>query len=250
MNDTIIDKVRKLLRLATSSNANEAALAAARAQEMIDKHHLEQAMLSLDSAEPVRGLDDEPILDFYREGAPLDTPKQLDRWRVWLAGALAQYNASRIYLSGRNISIVGRPSDVETVRYIYTHLSREVERLATENGAGMGRTWRNNFRLGVVDAIKTKLRNQHAQFEHDAREVAAAESSTALVRVNTALVTMSERTQAVDKWMKSNLKLHAGSASYSRHDASARDRGRKAGASLSVGGDRAQLGAGRKGISS
>ena len=68
MNGSIVDKVRKLLRLAESPNANEAALAAAKAQELIDAHNLSAALLAYDegSAQP-----NEPIEDFERKGAPL-----------------------------------------------------------------------------------------------------------------------------------------------------------------------------------
>jgi hypothetical protein len=53
----ILNKVRKLLRLAESPNANEAALAAAKAQELIDAHNLSTALLVEDGGEDV----DEPI---------------------------------------------------------------------------------------------------------------------------------------------------------------------------------------------
>ncbi len=237
----VLQKVQKLLRLSTSSNANEAALAAAKAQELIDKHQLAQALLDLDSAEPVRGLDDEPIVDFCKAGAPLDAPTRLDRWRGVLAGTIARANACKIYYHGSEIALVGRPSDAETVRYLYGYLSREVERLTTEEGQGMGRSWRNNFRLGVVDTIADKIREQRHDFEKHARAAAKAENSTALVRVNQALAKIEERRVAVDDWVKSNLKLYSRSESASQYNPNARARGRQAGKSIIVNGSRGRL---------
>ena len=234
-------KVQKLLRLATSSNANEAALAAAKAQELIDKHQLAQVLLDLDGAEPTKGLDDEPIVDFHKAGAPLDSQKQLHRWRGYLAGVVARSNACKIYYSGGDIALIGRPSDAETVRYLYGWLSRETERLTSELGQGMGRTWRNNFRLGVVDTIARKIHEQRAQFERETRAAAKAENSTALVRVNQALVKIEERRASVEAWTKANIKLYSSGGSSATYNPSARQSGRDAGESIAVGGARKGL---------
>jgi len=43
--DKVINKIQKLLALATSDNVNEAAVTAARAQELMTKHQLEMADL-------------------------------------------------------------------------------------------------------------------------------------------------------------------------------------------------------------
>jgi hypothetical protein len=229
--DNVLDKVRKLLRLSKSSNANEAALAAAKAQELIDRHQLAQAMLTLDDTNPTKGLDDEPIVNF--SDAPLDTPKQLDRWRGALAIAIGQWNACKIWAVGPNLMIVGRPSDAETVRYLYGWLSNEVERLATEQGQGKGRTWRNNFRLGVVDTIARKLREQHEAFKKTVR--AEAETTQALVRVDQSLARIVERKMEVYRWVKDNMKLYQRSGGRSNYDHGARNAGRRAGESITVG---------------
>lgn len=241
--DNVLDKVRKLLRLSQSSNANEAALAAAKAQELIDRHNLDTAMLALDNAEPTKGLDDEPIVNF--KDAPLDTPKQLDRWRGALAMVIGGANACKIWANGPTLMIVGRPSDAETVRYLYGWLSREVERLATEQGMGMGRTWRNNFRLGVVDTISAKIRQQREDFEQSAR-AAAATDSTALVRVNQGLARVVERSVSVSKWVKSNMHLVSRGGGRSNYDRAARDAGREAGKSISLGAKRGLASGARK----
>ena len=245
--ENVLDKVRKLLRLSQSSNANEAALAAAKAQELIDRHQLTQAMLTLDSADPTRGLDDEPIMNFT--DAPLDTPKQLDRWRSSLALAIAAHNAVKIWANGPQLMIIGRPSDAESVRYLYGWLSREVERLATEQGHGKGRIWRNNFRLGVVDTIRRKLQEQREQFERAVRSEASGDS-LALVRVNQGLTRIVERKMEVAKWTKANVKLYARSGGGGTFDPSARDAGRRAGESVAIAGGKRGLTSGAKALHS
>jgi hypothetical protein len=229
----IISKVQKLLRLSTSSNAHEAALAAAKAQELIDQHNLQSALLELESAAPRNGLDDEPIEKFEADRA-LDRPVRLDRWRAYLAQVVGKANGCSIYLSGGAIALVGRPSDAETVRYLYAYLAREVERLTTEQGKGCGKTWRNNFRNGVVDTIARKLDEQHAKFEREAR-ASVADNSMALVRVNQALATVEAKRTSVETWVKTNMKLRS-TRSSSTLDRGARASGRAAGESISVGG--------------
>lgn len=228
---SVLDKVRKLLRLAESPNANEAAAAAAKAQSLIDEHNLSAALLSLDEG----ATDDEDIEDFSRKGAPLDEQPVLHRWRLSLASAVARANGCRVYFSGGSIALVGRPSDAETTRYLFGYLAREVERLCDKEGRGCGRTWRNNYRLGVVDTIANKLYAERQKFVSEQRAVAAAAADTqALVRVNQALEVVEKRGKDVSAWMKQNLKLYAGSSSSARYDNSAREAGRKAGRSIVI----------------
>lgn len=229
----VLDKVRKLLRLAESPNANEAAAAAAKAQQLIDEHNLSAALLSIET-----GVDapDEPIEDFAKKGAHLDAPARLDRWRIELASSIAYANSCRIYYTDRlsarhKIALVGRPSDADTVRYLYAHLCAEVNQLADRDGKGYGRTWRNNFRLGVVDTIRGKLRQQQSEFKQQAT-ASLGGNSQALVRVNTALAKVEQRGTDVRDWMKRELKLYAGRAASSTYDHSARRAGQLAGESI------------------
>ena len=47
--DKLLDRIKRLLRLAESSNVHEAASAAARAQELMSRHRIEAASLEADS---------------------------------------------------------------------------------------------------------------------------------------------------------------------------------------------------------
>lgn len=57
MTQTGIDKVEKLLRLSTSSNAHEAALAAAKAQELIDRYDLAPVLRERQRVSMLKDLD-------------------------------------------------------------------------------------------------------------------------------------------------------------------------------------------------
>lgn len=244
--ETIISKVQKLLRLSTSSNANEAALAASKAQELIDRHNLSATLLALEQAEPIDTLD-EPIEDFYQKGAPLDSQKTAQTWRARLALVVSELNGCRCYLAGGDIALVGRPTDAETVRYVYGYLTREVERLTTEIGKGMGTTWRNNFRLGVVETVSRKLREGRQAFNKTVRDEAT--STMALMRVDNAMARIERRGETTGAWVKQNLKLRKRTiSSHAAHDHSARTQGRRAGESINVNGGGKGMGTGQKRI--
>jgi hypothetical protein len=237
----IIDKVRKLLRLAESPNANEAALAAAKAQELIDSHNLSAALLALDDASNAE--PDEPIEDFKKKGAPLYTAGVRDTWRWRLASTVMRANACAGYVSNGAVQIVGRPADVDTVRYLFGYLEHETERLAKRDGRGCGRTWLNNYRLGVVDTIADKFAESRRRFEHEQRAQARGEGTQALVRIDTALARVDKRRDDVKAWIKSNLRLIASSKSSTNYNREARDAGRKAGQSIAINRARRSLGA-------
>jgi len=238
----VLDKVRKLLRLSTSSNPHEAANAAAKAQALIDAHHLSDALLSLSGEAPAQ--PEEPVEDMGRYGADaaLAGAARRARWTVQLASDVARANGCRIYLMGGAVHLVGRRSDAETVRYLYAYLAREIDRLALAAGRGLGRTWGNNFRLGAVESVGRRLREHKERSQREARE--AAPNAAALVLVNQALATIQARGASVQSWMDTHMKLRKSrGGSGGRWDGSARAAGREAGNGIALGGG-ARLGSG------
>lgn len=254
--EAIISKAIRLLKLAQSDNPHEAALAAAKAQEIIDRHKL--AGLTADSEIPgeVREIPDEPIrgfedpLDYAKSGEG----KNLSRWRVTLASALAKANQARIYTSGSTIKIVGRPSDAETIRYMYQYLASEIERLTKIHAKGNGKTWANNFRYGIVDEIRDRLAQQREETVRKMKDgavgLSTGQTGMALVRIDKVLAKLEQRGEEVENWMDKNLRLHKTYAR-SRSDYGAREAGRQAGKSIQLGGGKGltsgarQLGSGK-----
>lgn len=249
--DKAMDQIRKLLRLANSTSAHEAAVATAKAQELMDRYKITTLAAALSTP------TDEPIEDFGAKGAYLDDhgSQRLPSWKGRVAMVLAKANQCQVYQTHigdglKNLSIIGRASDVETVRYLYAFVQKEIEQLVEQHGRGCGQTWRNNFRIGCVEAIADTLKKERAALANTMRAEARVVSANALVRIDRGLAKLEEREHDVQCWVKQNLKLRAGSGSASRHNESARQAGRKAGASIRLSSAKGGLGGGRKGLGS
>lgn len=242
---SIVSRVKKLLALAEgNANEHESAAALAAAQRLMTEHAIETAMLEepeLDQAAP-----DEEIVNFSCWDDALDnSTRQRVTWKIRLSVNLANHNGVKVYTRGGTIHLVGRPSDVATVRYLYGYCVREIERLTTAQGRGHGRTWYNNYRLGVVDGIAEKLTAMKRDLLGEMREKANRQGGAALVRINTAIEKVEERRASVERWAQQNMNLGRARASYSRYDGSARERGRRDGKSINLGGGKG-LGSGSR----
>lgn len=262
---TAIRQVQKLLKLANHANTNaeESAAAAARAQDIMTRFKISNMVaISDDSTE-----SKEEIINFGALGAHLtdEGEKKISRWKSWLAMILADSNGCKIYQGRKThqrmsngypvhsttmtLEIIGRSSDVDIVRYLFSYLSNEVDRLTKSHGKGCGRVWCNNFRLGVVEAIKTKLVTQAEETKSAIRrEAQVAMSSVALVRVDNALARIELEKQELDAWVHQNMRLGKGSAGTYRSDAGAREAGRQAGSKLSLNSSRGGLASGNKAL--
>lgn len=182
--ENILERVRRLLALAESSNVHEAAAAAAKAQELMTKHRIEQAELE------VGAVAEEPILveDLAAAG------RSRQPWRELVANALAECNGCDVYArrvrAGRrkwnhSLHIVGSARSSSLVRYMFAYLTREVLRLGEEearnlrelDGLRTSTPWHNSFRLGAAAALSQRIREAHA-----AAQIGA--SGTALARID------------------------------------------------------------------
>lgn len=205
-------KAAKLLKLAQDKrgNENETAQAAAMAQKIIDEHKLDINDLNFDQQQKEE--DNEPVVDFRDDPMDLDARNFHFRWLMNLASGIARLNQCRV-LQRRgslysSILILGRPSDVATVRYLYAWLKQEVFRL-DKTQIGHSYTYRRSYCLGVVDTINQRLAAmQKATFAE--KQVEQANNPLALVRVNTALARIEKRSQDVENFMKAAQKLPKG----------------------------------------
>ena len=237
------------LKLAKSSNANEAALAAAKAQEIIDRYGLQVTDDDFDNQEDRK--DQEPIMDFGDD--PLDQCGKHDAfWCVRLISVVCHFNGCRWYYVGggdlgKVLKVIGRPSDVATVRYLYGLLKGEVKRLQSENCVGRSGAYRYQYGLGVADTIYRRMHEQR-QATVAAVKTENASNPFALVRVNTALAKQEWRMQAVDRVVKEK-KMKSGRGSGNTQSYTgfvARSRGRIDGEGVRMGGSaKAGLGSGR-----
>lgn len=252
MDNRILDRVKKLLRLAEgTNNANEAAVAAAAAQKLIDEYNL--GMVSLDDDDTsgeqtfAQRSADEKIA---REEITLDGSK-LPRWESALLSSLCRANHARLlyvnqsrYSKNHGYCILGTEIDRSAAIYLFHYLRRQVEEVtktATNERREVyvpGRTWANNFRLGMVDTIRDRLNESRKALTQGAQQQAYAKGGeAALVRVmeaTSALSVLSERVDLEQKHLYRVLGLRQRSTSGGTYDSAAREHGRAAGHGVSL----------------
>jgi hypothetical protein len=151
----VIDKVRKLLALSTSSNVNEAAAAAAAAERLIEEHNIAEADLEAQTEAPP-----DPATA-HEEPLAVYGPRTV-MWRACLGNGLALLHGCRTVRLTRHervISIIfGRKADVDTVRYLFAWLDGEIKRLVDIHGEGMGRSWRDSYCFGAQQGAIEAMR--------------------------------------------------------------------------------------------
>lgn len=224
----ILEKLRKLLALAKSDNANEAAAAAAAAQRLMTEHQISEAELEVGGPQEQASVADDPLDTF---GARSQTWKEvlstniarLHGCKVWREKAWVP--AQRRWAETR-IRIVGRPSDVATVRYLYAWLTTVIERLVQANARGRGQRYAYSYRVGAVNGCIEAMQAAHREAREQATE-------TALVKVDARL----EEAEAETARTQGHIRPARG-ATFKR-DPDAYQRGLVAGRSLHTG---AQLG--------
>jgi hypothetical protein len=227
-----IDKVRKLLELAKSDNVNEAGNAAAMAQELMSKHAISEAMLDVSPDS-----DEEIEHDVLHQGYGQNLPT----WKGQLGVVLSEVNQCKCFRSGPALNIIGRPSDANTVRYLFAYIVRQIDKLAIAEANIRGnveKTWMNNFRLGAVIEVNRRLQEAHAAAKAAMRREADASDTmgtgVALMRVNNALVKMAQHKNAVEAYGKRNLRLRKRSGGKARYDDGAFKAGKRAGATIDL----------------
>jgi len=120
----ILAKVQKLFELANSPNENEAALAAAKARELLARYNLSISDLEMDEANSALT----PIETSVRVGKAV---------RNWVKGLLlhvsegfeCQHIIRRRYGSGAVLSFIGTPADAEVAAYTFQFLYRQLDNL-------------------------------------------------------------------------------------------------------------------------
>ncbi len=209
-----LDRVRKLLALATSPDVHEAATAAAQAQALITRHRLEQWL----AAEREAADDPDPIADAVE--APLEVARKLRPWKVALACALADVNGCVAYTADRGdtqaIALVGRARDRAAVETLWVWAVKRVEWLSATHGEGKSRKWHEAFRVGAVDVLARRL----GEATKGVREASTGAELATLDRA------WSAHRAALDRFVDERLGLRSGRGM--RVDASAYARGRRA----------------------
>lgn len=159
MLNTILSKIAKLLALSQSANEHEAALAGAKAQELMLEHKLSAS----DLVDPTTK---EPITEDWVRGS-LGAFKYMT-WKGSLLYGIAGLNSCTVLkYDGSRLKLIGRDTDRQAVEYLACFLIREIERLAFENFAGAGFngnskrwTWVQSFGMGATSIVLRRMREE------------------------------------------------------------------------------------------
>lgn len=185
-------KALACLRLAERGGTKEeAASAAAKAQEIITKYQIDISDVDFD-AERLKE-DAEPIKNFGYED-PLDCPtaSEFSREMFSLAQTVAYFNQCVVAYRKTEkaysfqFRIVGRATNVSTVRYLYGFYKHQIIEIMKAATRGNSRTYKEQFVMGCIDAIQAKLAVQEKETFAKARGDQAG-NPLALVRVNNAV---------------------------------------------------------------
>ena len=236
-----IAKAQKLIRVANSTNAHEAATAAQLAQEILARYDIDAAALANDADDIAPHIEEpiEKLRDFDTSSARLAT------WKSMLATRIGRVNACQVFSFGSNLGIVGRASDVAKVRYLYAVLCGEVDRLTATLARGKGRGYANSFRIGCVEGIGDKMDEARANV---AAAMRAENTGAALARIDKALARLEEKDRELARWLRDNTNFSNRSRS-AGSSANGRSAGYAAGQSVNVGGgNRLALGSGARRI--
>jgi hypothetical protein len=166
--NSIIEKIQKLLALATSSNENEAALAAAKAQELLVKYNLNMNEVDAHDA------------DYTREAG--EVLKRVSKKDRFINMILTEFFFVDIVMSsrvGRGTSFItlGKRHNVEIASYVRGFLMRAFEESFTiyrkNTGAAVGA--RDSFYYGMFKGIKAQLSETKAKVEQQVGLVVVAD---------------------------------------------------------------------------
>jgi Protein of unknown function (DUF2786) len=216
----LIRRIAALKRLAEGAGTPaEAAAAAAKAQQLMFAHNIEEAHLDARAA---------TADDLYVDERGIEA---VGVWRQRLIAGIARTNFCRTVYSvggpggGRTtIALVGRRENIDHVLGLWRWLVLELEHMATRArsdvtaGGESVRTWKNSYYHGAVGAILDRLRAQRAADEkgHDG-------ASTALVVVEKGLDTALDRfyPNCTVKRLGGSARLSSGGYGAGRRDGSA-----------------------------
>jgi hypothetical protein len=169
-NEAILRKAMALLARTRSHNEHEAAIAAAKFTEYMQRYDLQLSGEALMLASALPSLEDQVVA----------ISKVADSWRKILLSGLANINACQLFWRQKTGFVewhcLGREHRLDQLVFLYDYLEEAIERLvisqqkeARQQGLskGKGRSYWNSFRVGIVLTINERLQ---ADFQARMRE--------------------------------------------------------------------------------
>ncbi len=183
VSDEIVNRIRKVLAYTGSPNENEAAVAVAKAQEMLARHNLTMADIGEDKD-----------LGITNQQFWLVNKANQGKWRQLLLTPVCQYHFTKImvssqsYRQGKNESlrayIIGEPTNVEVTLTVYHWLIEQIEAAypyawRAYSGYEAKGKFRRGFFEGAVVSVTTSLYAKWKTLQDE-----ALAQTTALVKVH------------------------------------------------------------------
>ena len=201
ISDSLIEKIKGLLRLATSGNEHEANLAMQRARSLCIKHEIEMA--SLDAFSDGKPKANEPIVqDSVGLGKRMAISQHLvSRLLGKYFNVRVLYGGSRY--GGRKLLLIGRKSDIELGHYLNNHLNNEFLRLwrkyySENESRGVTLKDRPGFLIGLSQGLSEKLDESQKVTEQESFASLPVEQ-TEQVKQNYALAVINLKKNIDDK---------------------------------------------------
>jgi hypothetical protein len=170
VSENLLNKIKGLLRLATSSNQHEAELAMQRAKSLCIKNEIEMA--TLDAFSDGKPKANEPIVQDH-----IDLGNRMPISQRLVSRILSSYfNVKVLYSGGRNwgrsVVLIGRKMDIELATYLNSHLNNEFLRLwrkfySDNKNSGVTLRDRPGFMVGLSQGLSRKLDEAQKQTENE-----------------------------------------------------------------------------------
>jgi len=164
MDNGILGKIKKLQSLAGNNPSEaEASAAAAKVQELLREHNLSMADVENHGDEPAEAYD-------KTEYAIPNANKLTMTWKSVFLHGLAKHNFCSTVRHGgtTRVSIIGKPSNVSAVCYLYETLVSQIERLAMTASLEVlanRAVYQREFCYGAASRILQRLREEKAAAE-------------------------------------------------------------------------------------
>ena len=149
----IVERVRKLLALANSTNPNEASSAASAAHKLMKEHKISRS--DIDDTLP-SAVGEYPVPGSFA-----------DAWRIALLTSISKtYYCTMIRISdfsekGAEIwtgAVIGRKQDADIIVYLFSYYEKEMDIAVRENGYNMrSKPEEENFRRGIVYTLQARI---------------------------------------------------------------------------------------------
>lgn len=162
----VAEKIKKLLELSKSCNEHEAALAAQKAKEILEKYNMTLTDVQIHTSEM-----DELYMKILKKGMMKQGEKvyykKLPHWCLYLCHIDQYFNTTFILHRKSGISVLGAKADVEVVSYVYQYLVKEIERLTEVHMGGFkGMPFttqmgiRQAYAIGAAKGVVGKLKDE------------------------------------------------------------------------------------------